>query len=35
MHEYMRSAYHDIPIVIPGIRDFWMPQRVAEARRQA
>lgn len=35
MHEYMRSAYHDIPIVIPAIRDFWMPQRVAEARRQA
>ena len=35
MHEYMRSAYHDIPIVIPAIRDFWTPRRVAEARRQA
>jgi uncharacterized protein len=35
MHEYVRDAYHNIPIVIPAIRDFWMPQRVAEARRQA
>jgi len=34
MHEYIRSAYHDIPIIIPAIREFWMPQRVAEARRQ-
>ena len=34
-HEYVRGAYHNIPIVIPAIRDFWMPQRVAEARRQA
>jgi uncharacterized protein len=33
MHEYMRGAYQDIPIVIPAIRDFWMPQRVADARR--
>lgn len=35
MHEYIRTAYHDIPIVIPAIREFWMPQRVAKARRQA
>jgi uncharacterized protein len=35
MHEYIRGAYHDIPIVIPAIREFWMPQRVAEALRQA
>ena len=35
IHEYIRGAYHDIPIVIPVIREFWMPQRVAEARRQA
>jgi len=35
MHEYIRGAYNDIPIVIPAIREFWMPQRVAEARRQA
>ena len=35
MHLLMRGAYRDIPIVIPVIREFWMPQRVAEARRQA
>jgi len=33
--EFLRTAFHDIPIVIPEIRDFWMPQRVAAARRQA
>ncbi len=31
---FLRSAYHDIPRVIPEIREFWMPQRVAEARVQ-
>jgi uncharacterized protein len=27
---YLNVAYHDIPIVVPSIRDFWMPQRLAE-----
>ena len=27
---YLKVAYHDIPVVVPSIRDFWMPQRVAE-----
>ncbi len=31
--EYLKTAYHDIPRVIPAIREFWMPQRVAEASR--
>ncbi len=31
--EYLKTAYHDIPLVIPAIREFWMPQRVAEASR--
>jgi uncharacterized protein len=26
--EALRSAYQDIPLVIPKIRDFWMPQRI-------
>ena len=25
--EFLRTAYHDIPLVIPAIREFWMPQR--------
>ena len=29
--EYLKAAYHDIPIVIPAIREFWMPQRVTDA----
>ncbi|MBB5374505.1 hypothetical protein [Acidocella aromatica] len=29
--EYLKVAYHDISLVIPAIRAFWMPQRVAEA----
>lgn len=24
---FLRTAYHDIPIVVPAIRAFWMPQR--------
>jgi uncharacterized protein len=28
----LREAYHDIPIVVPAIREYWMPQRVAEIR---
>ena len=24
---FLRSAYHDIPLVIPEIRTFWMPER--------
>ena len=35
MHDSIRTAYHEIPTVIPTIREFWMPQRVAQARRQA
>ena len=27
---YLQTAYHDIPITVPAIRDYWMPQRVAE-----
>jgi len=34
-HEHTRGACHDTPIVVPAIRDFWTPRRVAEARRQA
>src|SRR5690242_14343075 len=30
MHQYMRGAYHDIPIVIPAIREFWMPKRAVK-----
>ncbi len=31
---FLRSAYHDIPLVIPQIREFWMPQRVKETKTQ-
>jgi uncharacterized protein len=27
---FLRNAYHDIPVVVPAIRDYWMPQRVRE-----
>ena len=27
--EFLRTAYHDIPLVVPAIREFWMPQRAA------
>jgi uncharacterized protein len=27
---FLRNAYHDIPVVIPAIREYWMPQRVRE-----
>jgi uncharacterized protein len=32
---FIRSAYHDIPLVIPQIRTFWMPERLREAKGQA
>ena len=32
---FLRTAYHDIPLVVPAIREFWMPERVCEAKRQA
>ena len=32
--QFVRTAYHDIPRVIPAIRDYWMPQRVRQAARQ-
>jgi len=25
---FLRTAYHDIPVMVPAIREFWMPQRV-------
>ena len=28
--EFLRTAYHDIPLVVPEIRDFWMPNRLKE-----
>ena len=31
--DFLRTAYHDIPLVIPAIRDFWMPQRLKQARQ--
>ena len=33
--QFLRTAYRDIPLVIPAIRDFWMPQRLKQAGRQA
>ena len=27
---FLRNAYHDIPLVVPAIREYWMPQRVKE-----
>jgi uncharacterized protein len=32
---FLRSAHHDIPLVIHEIREFWMPQRAREASRQS
>ena len=32
---FLRSAYHDIPPVIPAIREFWIPQRVKDAKTQS
>jgi len=29
---YLKTAYHDIPIAVPTIRDFWMPNRLAETK---
>jgi uncharacterized protein len=29
---FLKTAYHDIPRVVPAIREFWMPQRLAEIR---
>lgn len=28
--QFLRTAYHDIPLAIPAIRDFWMPQRLKQ-----
>jgi uncharacterized protein len=25
--EFLRTAYHDMPVVVPAIREHWMPQR--------
>ena len=27
--EFLRNAYHDIPVMVPAIREYWMPQHVA------
>jgi uncharacterized protein len=32
--EFLRTAYQDIPLVMPAIREFWMPERVREANGQ-
>lgn len=32
--EFLRTTYQDIPLVIPAIQDFWMPQRLKQAGRQ-
>jgi uncharacterized protein len=32
--EFLRTAYQDIPRVVPAIREFWMPERVREANGQ-
>lgn len=29
---FLKTAYHDIPRVVPAIREFWMPQRLTEIR---
>ena len=33
--EFLRTAYQDIPLVLPEIRDYWMPQRLKRDDRQA
>lgn len=33
--QFLRDAYHDIPPMVVAIREFWMPQRVADAKRSA
>lgn len=25
--EFLRTTYHDIPLIVPTIREFWMPRR--------
>jgi len=32
--QFLRTAYENIPLVIPAIRDFWMPQRLTQNDRQ-
>ena len=32
--DFIRTAYQDIPLVVPAIREFWMPERVREANGQ-
>lgn len=31
--EFLRTAYHDIPVVVPAIREYWMPQRLQACSR--
>ena len=33
--QFLRETYQDIPLVIPAVRDFWMPQRLKQVGRQA
>ena len=32
--DVLQTAYHHIPIIIPAIREYWMPDRVREANGQ-
>ena len=32
--EFLRTAYQDIPRVVPAIREFWMPEWVREGNGQ-
>lgn len=31
--EFLRTTYQDIPLMIPAMRDFWMPQRLSVGPR--
>ena len=33
--EFLRTEYRNIPLVLPAIRDYWMPQRLNQDARQA
>ncbi|MCW3477932.1 UPF0149 family protein [Limobrevibacterium gyesilva] len=33
--KFLHTEYHDIPLVVPAIRDYWMPQRLKQDQRQA
>jgi uncharacterized protein len=31
--DFVRTAYHDIPLVVPAIPEYWMPQRIQACSR--